>query len=321
MGAEISIFFDTNILQSFGIGGGRNNSSDVHLGKLGIPDEFYKFIDFIDDFNLKSQVEICIPEVVVMEMKHHMQNGFCQQIVLLQKDFKLHRNVFGDVVQLEDAEIKYNPNEYKEYVNTLFNEFFDRQKEHVKMIPFPRQNSIIEKLIDKAISGVSPFFSGKIGRKRHSDAGFKDALIAETIYEYQSENNTICLFVTEDGDFCNIFSNKIKADSKLVIFSSIDSVVEALKEHYHADVDIKTKITKTFLEDIYRKERLLNEANLKLDESITESKVIDVKECDGKNVFIIKVLFVVNEVEYTFIVKFDNGANEFLDIKTTTEND
>lgn len=128
MGAEISIFFDTNILQSFGIGGGRNNSSDVHLGKLGIPDEFYKFIDFIDDFNLKSQVEICIPEVVVMEMKHHMKNGFCQQTVLLQKDFELHRNVFGDVVQLEDAEIKYNPNEYKEYVNTLLMNFLIDRK-------------------------------------------------------------------------------------------------------------------------------------------------------------------------------------------------
>ena len=321
MGAEISIFFDTNILQSFGIGGGRNNSSDVHLGKLGIPDEFYKFIDFIDGFNLKSQIEICIPEVVVMEMKHHMQQGFRQQTELLQKDFELHRKVFGDVVQLEDAEIKYNPNEYEKYVNTLVNEFFDRQKEHVKKIPFPRQNSIIEKLIDKAISGVSPFFSGKIGRKRHSDAGFKDALIAETIYEYQSENNTICLFVTKDGDFCNIFSNKIKVDSKFVIFSSIDSVVEALKEHYHADVDIKTKIAKTFLDDVYRKERLLNEVNISLDDSVTESKVVSVDACDGQNVFMIRILFVVNEIKYHFFVKFDNGANEFLDIKTTTEND
>lgn len=87
---------------------------------------------------------------------------------------------------------------------------------------FPRKEPIVDTLISKALSGVRPFFSGKFEGKSHSDAGFKDSLIAETIYQYHAVNKNLCIFITNDQDFSREFSRKIQPGSELVLFTSID---------------------------------------------------------------------------------------------------
>lgn len=318
MNAEISVFLDTNILQSFGVGKGKEGSN-VFLNSLGVPSKFYELVSFIDENHLAGKVEICVPEVVTMEMKYHMLSGFKSQKQKLNAAIEEHKKIFGDIAKFDAIEISYNEEQYNGYVDTLIREFFDNQKHHAKQVFFPRKEPIIDTLINKALSGVRPFYTGKIDGKYHSDAGFKDSLIAETIYQYHNVNKNLCIFITNDQDFSREFSSKIQPDSELVLFTSIDSAIDALKEYYGTDP--KKRLFDEFSENIYWHEILLKEAGVELDESVTEKKVESIGDADDPSIFIIKMVFVVNEAQYVFTVKFDSVANEILDSSYQIEND
>lgn len=318
MSTQISIFLDTNILQSFGVGKGKDGSN-VFLSNLGIPSKFYDLISFIDANNLADEVEICVPEVVVMEMKYHMLSGFKSQQKKLYNAIEEHKKVFGDIAKFDGIEICYSEDDYAEYVDTLIMEFFDNPKHHSKQVSFPRKEPIVDTLINKALFGVRPFFSGKFEGKSHSDAGFKDSLIAETIYQYHDINKNLCIFVTNDQDFSREFSKRIQSDSELVLFPSIESAIDALKDYY--GTDLKKQLFREFSENKYLHELLLKEAGVELDESVTSAEVQSVDEDENSNVFLIKIIFIVNEAHYLFDVRFDGGAHEFCDINYRIEND
>lgn len=318
MNAEISVFLDTNILQSFGVGKGKEGSN-VFLSNLGISSKFYGLVSFIDENHLADKIEICVPEVVTMEMKYHMLSGFKSQRQKLNTAIEEHKKIFGDIAKFDAIEISYNEEQYEGYVDTLIKEFFDNHKNHAKQVLFPRKEPIVDILIHKALSGIRPFFVEKFEGKSHSDAGFKDALIAETIYQYHSVNKNLCIFITNDQDFSREFSRKIQPDSKLILFTSIESAIDALTDYYGTDP--KKRLLHEFSENTYWHEFLLEEAGVELDESVTEIKVKNITEGDDSNIFIIEMIFIVNETHYLFTVKFDSIANDILNFNYQIEGD
>ena len=315
MGKETSVFLDTNIIQTFL---GNKSGSNVFLNSLGICSEYHDLSNFITKNRLEGLVEICIPEVVVLEMKYHMNTGFVKQTQKLQDDLGMHKKLLGTIADFEAVEIKHTQDTYSAYVDSLFDDFFNTPKNFAKQVPIPRQEYLLDTLLNKAITGTRPFFSGKIGGKAHSDAGFKDSVIAETIYGYSKATNRLCIYVTEDQDFSTEFDRKIQPGSSLVLFSSIESVIKALAEYY--ETDPQTRLMREFTENVYWHECLLHEAGLELDESVTERTVESVT-LDEDDIFIIQINFVVNEAKYLFYVKFDNGANDILDLEYDIEDD
>lgn len=315
MNRDTSVFLDTNIIQTFW---DSKNGSNVFLSELGIRSEYYELISFIENNRLNDIIEICIPEIVVMEMKHHMRTGFSKQFQKLEDQIKEHKKAFGILADFSTLEIKHNEEDYAAYVNSLFEDFFNTPKNYARQIPFPRQESIIDTLVNKAIAGIRPFFAGRIGSKNHSDAGFKDSVIAETIYEYSKANNRLCIYVTQDHDFSIEFERKIQKDSQLVLFSSIGEVIEALTEYY--ETDSQTRLVREFTENTYWHEYLLNEIGIKLDASVIERKVEKVYIDEG-DIFFIEMCFVVNEVKYLFSIKFDSIAHDIVEFSYQIEND
>lgn len=249
---------------------------------------------------------------------YHMEAGFRSQTQKLNDQIKEHEKVFGNLADFGAIEIRYDKEHYREYIDSLFEDFFDTPKNYAKQIPFPRQESTMEILVDKAISGVRPFFSGSIGGKSHSDAGFKDAVIAETIFEYGKDKDKLCIYITKDHDFGIEFERKIQKDSRFVLFPSIGEAIEELSEYF--EIDPQSRLAKEFTENAYWHEYLLNEIGIKLDESVTERKVEDVT-IEEENVFLIKIYFVVNEVKYLFSVRFDSIGNDMIDFTYQMEND
>ena len=65
MSREISIFLDTNILQTFL---GNKTGSNVFLNSLGIRSQFHELTNFIAENRLERLVELWIAAVVVLEM-------------------------------------------------------------------------------------------------------------------------------------------------------------------------------------------------------------------------------------------------------------
>lgn len=316
MDKEISIFLDTNIIQAFTSG---KKGSNVFLHNLGIRKEYYILADFIDSNRLEDRIEICIPEIVIREMKYHMKSGFERQLLQLSDQIREHKKMLGNLADFSAIEMKYNDSErYAQYVDSLIDDFFNTPKNYAKQVPFPRQGEILDVLVGKAISGVRPFFVGKIESKLHSDAGFKDSVIAETIYEYSKAHNRLCIFVTHDTDFSPEFAKAIQPNSRLVLFPSIETAIEALSAYYGTDA--LSHIQQEFTENTYWQEYLLNESGMKLDESVTEYKVDSVSVDEG-DILLVKLHFVINEVTYRFFVKFDSAANDMIEFSYETEDD
>ena len=315
MSREISIFLDTNVIQSFFDG---KNGASVFLDSLGIRSDFHDLAKFIDENDLSNKVEICIPEIVVLEMKQHMKDGFLKQRQKLQDHLKEHKKVFGNIIDLSAIEIKYDLEQYSDYVVSLFDDFFSTPKNFAKQIPYPRQEPIIDTLISKAIAGERPFFTGKIGAKNHSDAGFKDSVIAETIFEYHRVCGRLCILVTHDSDFSREFENKITDSSEFVLFPSVGATIDALADYY--EISPQAHLVREFTVNTYWHEYLLNEAGVKLDGSVTDYQVENVSLVED-NVFLIKMSFLVNEAKYLFFIKFDSIANDIVELNYRIEDD
>lgn len=315
MSREISIFLDTNILQTFL---GNKTGSNVFLNSLGIRSQFHELTSFIAENRLERLVELCIPEVVVLEMKHHMTTGFSRQCQKLEADLSAHKKVFDAIFDQSAVDLKYDRESYRTYVDSLLEDFFRTPKNLAKLVPFPRSGSVLEALVGKALAGTPPFFSGAIGGKTHSDAGFKDAMIAETICAYSQEYGRLCVYVSRDHDFIQGFDKAIQPDSEFVLFPSIEAAIPALAEYY--ETDFGAKRVREFTESTYWHEFLLEQAGARLDDSVTDCRVESVSRLED-DVFGIRMVFVVNEANYVFQIKFDSGVNDILGLEYHIEND
>lgn len=328
MDRGVSIFLDTNIIQTFR--GSKNKrefpKSNVSLDKLGISSDYYDIVKFIESNNLVGQIEICIPEIVVMEMKHHMTEGYKKQLKRMRSHIKEHTDLFGNLVVLREEGLKYTDEDYVNHVDSLFEDFFNTPRNYAKWIPFPRQSSILDTLVNKAISGIRPFVAAEINSKPYTDAGFKDALIAETIYEYRKKHNRRCIFITQDNDFGPEFEKTIHPKHKLSLFHSIEDTIKALTEYYDSNYGPLIWVRKEFENNTYLHELLLSENGVQYDESVTKCVVEDVSGFMGKfdlsgDEYEVKMYFIVNETKYDFDIHYDRFAHAILGCSCQIIND
>lgn len=307
--SDISVFIDTNVAQSF-VG------NNVFLSRLGVPNEYYNLISFLTESRLDSKVTVFFPEVVVNEMKAHMKKCFDSCIAEIDRSTTSYSKIFGDLIDIQYT-ISVKKEDYPEYVDRVFAEFFSNPRNACHIAEFPHNESIVGTLLEKAIAGVRPFFTGKVGGKNHSDAGFKDSLIAETIFSHCNEAKTIGILISNDGDYGTVFENRLHKGSKFVLFRSYKDTIDALKEYYCTDPS--DMVQRKFEEDTYLHERILDEANVQLDLSVSECKVEDVSKID--DIYKVKISFVVNETIYKFDVEYDNSSNDIVDCRYEIEND
>lgn len=158
------IIFDTNSVRhtdyvNFEIGGDYKNVSA-----------------FIKNNNLGDLIHIALPEFVVDEIKKQKAEQF-------EKDRREYKRI-GD--KLDKLGIKTTVNDSDFDVNAHLKDQTDiyLKKENLKVINLPRDkyDDTLEKIIQRAIAKKLPFKKND----RHSDMGFKDVLIWETILSNKS---------------------------------------------------------------------------------------------------------------------------------------
>lgn len=311
---KISIFLDTNVFQTFL---GSKKSSSVLLYSTGVPQKYYDLIDFINKNNLNDFVEVCIPSVVIMECKQHMYECFLKSIKELEESIGNYKKLFGDLMSF-DYVIKISTEEYEPYIDALFDEFFSNPRNQCKLAHYGESEKLLSTLLTKALKGVKPFVTETLSGKSHSDAGFKDAIIAETIYEYCKVNNRIGVFVSSDTDFAQPFESTLNIKSVYVQFRTIDKTIEELSNFYK--VNPKEQIKEEFERNRYWHERLLNDIGIELDESVSNIVVTNVSTDDDK-IFTIEMTFTINEVLYDYSIQFDYIANDIITSSYKIEND
>ena len=172
---KIFIYFDTNFI--------KHNVEDIKLEAFIIN----KNLDRIVNTEWSEKIEFIVPEVVLREITHQLYRKYNDIVEMLKKKFS-NEFIFD---KLEE------PEKYLERVEIEAYEYF--KYKNIKILPLSESINIKE-LLDNALKSNKPF--GGKNPSQKTDAGFKDAMIVESI-KYNINKNKHRgkhLFVTNDKD-------------------------------------------------------------------------------------------------------------------------
>ena len=175
MEEKIFIYFDTNFI--------KHSGKDIKLEAFTINNN----LDRIVKTEWSKNIEFIVPEVVLREITHQLYRKYNDIVEMLKKKFS--KEFIFD--KLEE------PEKYLERVEIEAYEYF--KYKNIKILPLSESINIKE-LLDNALKSNKPF--GGKNPSQKTDAGFKDAMIVESI-KYNINKNKHRgkhLFVTNDKD-------------------------------------------------------------------------------------------------------------------------
>lgn len=312
---KVNIYFDTNSLEDYlprTITAKGNNKSYMKLSEFRFPSYYYDIENFIQDNNLQEKVEILIPEIVWMELEKHMLNQYKQDLDNLSSCINEYNSIFSDLIEIS---YENKEKEYKKYLSGIMNDFLENPKTSAKIINCPKDNDCITKIIRNAMYTVAPFSEAHKDKKDYSDAGFKDALIVETVLA-NKKDNILTIFVSKDNDFRKVFDEI----ENIIICNEDDQkkrkdkIIEILSEQFLIQEEV---IKKEISQNHYMLEELIAQTGLdtKLDykfekfENLTEQ--IDEEDDDNPSLNVWDVVFTmyVGEQLHKFQITYDGNAH------------
>jgi len=299
---KVSIFFDTNILET------RHEESKLALSSIRLSAAFYKTLEFLKQSNLENRIELCIPEIVWLEIKEHMKTQFCAEYESVNTKVATYRKTFGDLIDITYAFRDIEPSNYPEYLSTIEEELLARISKNCHIVAFSRDAAMLDEIVRKAVEYEFPFRTLKEGKKKYHDAGFKDVVIFTSIEEYCEVNGRHGIFFTDDSDF--FCDSRPKCAFDII---RTYSELETLLLEFFAISDAKL-VEERFSWDRYLRETLLRSIEIADDNSLTRYKV-DAVELVQDALYLVRINVIANEVEYEIDVEYDETANEITDIK------
>ena len=180
---KIAIIPDTNVFTY-----SKKRIND--LSRLPL-DEYYKILKTLELNNLTYEVSIFFPEIVLLELLHHLEselNKKCRDLENFKHEFK----------NFEEITIINNNWNIKKFCENLKGFYF----EELNIIPIPSDgNLLFNKILDMSINKKPSFIEG------NSDKGFKDAILFLSLLKFAEDNkyDKYVLFSNDNG-----FSNNIK---------------------------------------------------------------------------------------------------------------
>ncbi len=293
------IYFDTNTLEC------RHSGKSLYLSQFTVNPLFYEIEDMIRNMKLNDKVDICIPDVVWYELQEHLVNHFKSEKKSMEAKIDAFRKSFGNLAEVS-LEFKdcLTESEYFEYVNEIAKDFLSNPRVNASIIPCPKDEETINHIIQKAIHSTRPFRTAKSGRKEYTDAGFKDALIFNTIVTHTQ--NHLGIFISSDNDFSELFNDQ--ETNNLKRCSSAKEVQRILSQAFNVTYD---DIIESLLNtDDYLMQRILSECEL--DTSLNATN-LTIKSCkiyeDSVDVIFIAL---IGEEKFSFDITYNMNAHELL---------
>ena len=263
MEEKIFIYFDTNFI--------KHSGKDIKLEAFTINNN----LDRIVKTEWSKNIEFIVPEVVLREITHQLYRKYNDIVEMLKKKFS-NEFIFD---KLEE------PEKYLERVEIEAYEYF--KYKNIKILPLSESINIKE-LLDNALKSNKPF--GGKNPSQKTDAGFKDAMIVESIKYNENNNRGKHLFVTNDGDMDGLlqvlkvtntdeFENKLAIHKIFNITTTKEYILEKLASEKSFD-KTKVNILFKFEEDIsYFTVRFedgkIKKGNCKLTDGVLEVEFIE----------------------------------------------
>ncbi|MDU9377092.1 hypothetical protein McpSp1_17380 [Methanocorpusculaceae archaeon Sp1] len=304
---KISIFIDTNVLET------HNSNGLTKYDSFRLPKDCVSIMDFVRDYNLQKQVEICIPEIVWREILQHMRLGFLSRKQSLTDLVTDHQKTFGKLITINCKFLVGSEEEYNNYIIQMSDDFWKNDGINCKLVSNPTGDDTLEKLLSKVFNKEKPFVEAKAikGGKTHSDAGLKDALIIETIICYCDENNTEGILFSKDQDFNGISEN-------LKVLNEDNKIIDYLKSKF--GIDKIWEIRTIFENDMYHIESLMELTGNELN-AFRKYSIEEIQETEDADIFRVNIRVNINGVIYHFDAKYDLNANQILDVSSIRDSE
>ncbi len=194
--------------------------------------EYIRIKQFIIENGLGNQVHIAISKYVLEEVKEQKIGGY-------KKDVSRHKETTRKLASLGVIQVHdVDDVNIEELLDVQMAEFLAKESLTVLNLADEDRGKVLETIALRAIKKKPPFkVSGK-----HSDSGFKDVLIWETIMNSNAEISThenVFLCSNDEGfsgckkEFEDIYNKNFD------IFTSVDFLLEKLKSIYSDVIDNK----------------------------------------------------------------------------------
>lgn len=306
---RIAIFFDTNKLES--------RFTDHKCGSLCVSDikatkDFYDIKKFIEDNRLCSNVDLCIPEIVILEYKRHLLEIYTMHTKSFKDTINEYQKVFGSILNVEFEFAKRDINEFQGHVDALLDNFIEIN--NCKVIEYDRSSTLLERIVDKAINRVAPFAYAKSKGKEYHDAGFKDTIIAETILKYRTDNGCPCILISEDNDWGRCLDLN---QDHIFICKDLEHLKNVLSKKWGI---LESNDVRLKFEDSYIQETIIQETGNRYDKSVSEFNITDIALND-ENIYVVKINCKINETSYTITCEYDDSSNAVSNVVYKIENE
>jgi hypothetical protein len=217
------IIFDTNVLRA-------TEQNEITYGAFEFGLSYTRIKSFVDENGLTDFVELAVPRFVVDELNKQKTNTYLSDIKKLSKIYSR----LSDLPNVDQESMKL-PNlsfDYEDHIENLASTYFAEKK--IKIIELPSDDKLKDffyRILDRALNSRAPFISSN----DYSDAGFKDALIWESILSYNDikDFKKIILITRASGfdkDCIGEFEEKVK--KVLFIKPSEDLAINELTSIY-----------------------------------------------------------------------------------------
>ncbi|MHA1856212.1 MAG: hypothetical protein ACTSYY_09195 [Promethearchaeota archaeon] len=286
--------------------------------------DFQKLIKFIEDNNLIDLITIGITEIVIEEVITTRNENFQKNV----NQIKTCIAKLQDIPSCDVSKIKLPSSnfDYGNFFRKKIAEYIN-EKKCIKLIKLEKKNysSILEKLIKKAIKKIKPF--------SEQDKGFKDALIWESIINYNkiTEFSNIYMLTENSKDFDSSLEKEFNHNfqQKIIFESDTNTLVNNL-ENVYGDFIIQEKIKKRINSDYYKKQilEILNEEHSIKTKNLKHFKIINftgIQKCDiddfeledknledFQNTYKIKISLTANKKALYIDLIFDLSSNTIL---------
>ena len=294
------LYFDTNALEC------RHSGKSLFLSQFTVNSLYYDIEDLIRTMGLTDKVEICIPEIVWFELQEHLVSHYRSEKTSMEAKIASFKKSFGDLVEVS-CEFKdcVTELEYTDYATTIAQGFLENPRVNAKIIPCPKDEDTLQCIIDQAIRSIKPFRTAKVNGKEYTDAGFKDALIFNTILKHTG--NHLGIFISNDGDFSELF-NETNNRNLRMCNTAKDVQMTLSREFNVITVDMIDVILKT---DDYLMQRILSECDIDERAKVFNLQILS---CDTVEDSVdVRFIALINGTKQSFDITYNINANELLE--------
>lgn len=280
---RLSVFFDTNQL------GERitdEGSGDMLIHRMKASHTFYEIKKYLKTYGLSDCVQLLIPDISLREYKRQTIEIFLEHTKSIEPKIEIYKKVFGDILSV-DFHFKYERlSDFEAYIDELIDTFL--LENQCEIVSHPNKEQAFDRFVDKVINREPPFTEAHKDKKKYKDAGFKDAIIEDTIINYAKSTNNVCILVSSDNDWGRCF----KKGNNIFVCKNTEQVVQTINKSL--GLDKAELIIRKFIHSSYLIETAITMVGLKYESSAIFEVAFFDEIVEDEN-YILKIKYILDD--------------------------